>query len=277
MLKLLDIVPIEQENLTKYKLHFAIGNPNYGTGQKKEPLYELFKGTFKDWQEIQTGQNFKREFILSLIYFDNDEWLFGGIYKSGECKKKGDGYRYKTELLDTHKDLIGRLVIKYDKPKISGRASYLLLEKWVNHLKVSHILKKPYSVEPFPGYENVLVDYSLLKTIIEENEESWLTALSNMKGVYLIVDKKAEKQYVGSAYGENAFWSRWSEYIKNGHGGNILMKKLMKDKGIDYAEKYYQFSILEIRSMKTEDDEIIDRETYWKNALQSREFGYNEN
>ena len=39
----------------------------------------------------------------------------------------------------------------------------------------------------------------------------------------------------------------------------------------------YQFSILEIRSFKTEDKEIIDWESYWKNALQSREFGYNEN
>jgi hypothetical protein len=150
------------------------------------------------------------------------------------------------------------------------------LERWIDHLEVSHILKKPYSVEPFPGYENILVDYSLLKTIIEENEESWFTALSNMKGVYLIADRRSGKQYVGSAYGEDAFWTRWSEYVKNGHGGNKSLRRLMKEKGQEYALNY-QFSILEIRSMKTEDKEIIDRESYWKNVLQSREFGYNEN
>ena len=276
MLKFLDIVQIEQDDLSKYKLHFAIGNPGDGS-EKKEPLYELFKNTFKSWQEDQTKENFKREYILSLIYFDEGEWIFGGIYKSKGSKKKGQYYHYKTELMDIRKDLIGRLIIRYDKPKISGRASYLLLERWVNHLEISQILKKPYSVEPFPGYENVMVDYSLLKTIIQENEESWLTALSNMKGVYLIADKKSGKQYVGSAYGEEAFWTRWSQYVKNGHGDNELLKKLMKEKGLEYAEKNYQFSILEIRSMNTENEEIINRESYWKNVLLSRKFGYNDN
>ena len=276
MLSFLDIVPIERNDLSKYKLHFAIGSPSYGTGDRKEPLYELFKGTFEEWQEDQSKPIFNRDYILSMVYFDNDEWLFAGIYKNIGYKKKDGRYIYNTELLDIRKDLIGRLVIRYDKPRISGRASYLLLEKWVGHLEVSQILKKPYSVEPFPGYENVMVDYNLLKTIIQENEESWFTALSNMKGIYLIVDKESGKQYVGSAYGEDAFWSRWSEYVKNGHGGNKLLRKLMKEKGKDYAHNY-QFSILEIRSMKTEDKEIIDRESYWKNALQSREFGYNEN
>ncbi len=275
MLKFLDIVPIEDDDLSKYKLHFAIGPPGSGS-DKKEPLYELFKGKFKDWQEIQTKPNFNRDYILSLIYFDKDEWLFGGIYKSGEYKKKGDRLIYSTKLTDIKKDLIGRLIIRYDKPRISGRASYLLMERWVDQLEVSQILKKPYSVEPFPGYENVMVNYSLLKTIIQENEESWFTALSNMKGVYLIVDKKSGKQYVGSAYGEEAFWTRWTQYVKNGHGGNKLLRKLMKEKGLEYSHNY-QFSILEIRSMKTEDKEIIDRESYWKNALLSREFGYNEN
>ncbi len=275
MLKMLDVIPIEREKLEKYKVHFAIGNPSAGR-DKKEPLYELFSNTFKSWQEIQTGRNFQREFILSLIYFDKDEWIFGGIYKSNGCKKKGDRYIYDTELVDFRKDMIGRLIIRYDKAKISGRASYLRLEKWVDLFETSQILKTPYSVEPFPGYEDVIVDYSLLKTIISEREESWLTALSNMKGVYLIIDKKTGKQYVGSAYGEDAFWTRWFEYVKNGHGGNKMLKKLIKEKGQDYAYNY-QFSILEIRSLKTEDQEIIDRESYWKNVLKSREFGYNEN
>ena len=46
MLKLLDVMSIQKEDLHKYKLHLAINPKN-----KKEPLYELFKGNFKSWQD----------------------------------------------------------------------------------------------------------------------------------------------------------------------------------------------------------------------------------
>jgi hypothetical protein len=49
MLKLLDVMSIQKEDLPKYKLHLAISPKD-----KKEPLYELFKGNFKSWQEWQS-------------------------------------------------------------------------------------------------------------------------------------------------------------------------------------------------------------------------------
>jgi hypothetical protein len=52
---------------------------------------------------------------------------------------------------------------------------------------------------------------------------------------------------------------------------------LIKENGIDYARKNFQFSILEYRSMKTDDKIIIEREQYWKRALLSGTFGYNKN
>ena len=81
---------------------------------------------------------------------------------------------------------------------------------------------------------------------------------------------------MGAAYGKDSFWSRWSLYAENGHGGNKNLKKIIVEKGIGYASNF-QFSILETRANITDDEEIIKRETHWKEVLKSREFGYNEN
>ncbi|MCD6578544.1 GIY-YIG nuclease family protein [bacterium] len=268
MLKLFDVIHIPKQDLHKYKLHLAIGPK-----EKKEPLYELFKGNFKTWQEGQSKKNFERDYIISLIYYNRDEWIFGGIYKQKGVKKIGNRFKYDTELIDSYRDFIGRLIIRFRRP---GRQSYLNLEKWADRLGVIEILRKPYSVDPFPGYENVVVDFDLLKTIIEKEEPSWKAALSSVKGVYIITDKINGKIYVGSAYGDDSFWSRWSIYIRNRHGGNKELKKIIDEKGLEYASNF-QFSILEVRSPVTDKDEIIKREMHWKNALKSREFGYNEN
>jgi len=270
MVKLLDIIPIQQEHLAKYKLHLAIGEED-----KKEPLYKLSKGIgyFKSWQEWQNKKNFERDYILSFIYYSRDEWIFGGIYKKEDVKKVKNHYEYKTKLLDFHKDLIGRLIIHFRRP---GRQSYLYLERWVDRLEVREILREPYAVDPFPGYENILLDFHLLRTIIDKEESSWKTALSSVKGVYIITDNSNGKIYVGAAYGEDSFWSRWALYAKNGHGGNKKLKKIIDEKGLEYASNF-QFSILEVRSKITDDEEIIKREAHWKNILKSRELGYNEN
>ena len=46
---------------------------------------------------------------------------------------------------------------------------------------------------------------------------------------------------------------------------------------MDYARTNLQFALLEYRPMKTDDRDIIARETYWKETLLSRDFGYNKN
>jgi len=268
MLKLLEVIPIKKEDLCKYKLHLAIGPRD-----KKKPLRELFKGTFKSWQEWQNRKNFERDFILSLIYYGRDEWMFGGIYKRKDVQKVEDRFKYDTKLLDFRKGLIGRLVVHFHRP---GRQSYLKLEKWADKLKVIEILRKPYNVKEFPGYEKVLIDFDLLKRIIEREEPSWKTALSSVKGVYIITDRSNGKIYVGSAYGKDSFWSRWSLYAKNGHGGNKELKKIIDEKGLEYASNF-QFSILEFRAPTTDNNEIQKLESHWKDVLKSREFGYNRN
>lgn len=267
-MKISDLLGITDEIKEKAKIHFAIG-----AKERLEPLYAFYRGEFKDWQEGQTKKNFEREYILSLIHFRKDEWLFAGIYKKISVQSKLNGYIYKTELLDISSELIGRLVVKYEK---NFRQSYPYFENCIENFELIEILRERYTVEPFPGYENVKIKYELLKSIISQEEQSWKTALSNVKGVYLISDLSTGKLYVGSAYGENAFWNRWKEYSNSGHGSNKYLKKLITENGLEYA-KNFQYTILETRSMNSEDDEIINRESFWKEILLTREFGYNEN
>ncbi|MEI2420593.1 GIY-YIG nuclease family protein, partial [Arthrospira platensis SPKY2] len=64
--------------------------------------------------------------------------------------------------------------------------------------------------------------------MIKEQEKTWKTALSSVKGVYVITDTSNGKLYIGSAYSVESIWHRWSEYTKNGHGGNKQLKALIE-------------------------------------------------
>jgi hypothetical protein len=83
---------------------------------------------------------------------------------------------------------------------------------------------------------------------------------------------------VGSAYGGTGIWSRWACYIETGHGYSDELTNVIAMSGIEYARKHFRFALLEHRTMKTDDDVIIQREQYWKSVLLTRgEYGYNKN
>ncbi len=88
-----------------------------------------------------------------------------------------------------------------------------------------------------------------------------------------------EKKYVGSAYEEKeGIWSRWAVYKETGHGKHSKrLKELISKHGIAYAKKYFSFTLLEHFPLKTDNNLVRSRETYWKDILLSREFGYNKN
>jgi len=256
------------EDLEDYKVHLATPSSD-----EVDPLHEFWKNNFEEWQSWQSKKNFERKFILSLIAYGPNEWLFAGIYQSINVKVRDENYYYKTRLTDQAKSLVGRLIISF---KREFRQSYPYLENIVKLLVVSEVLKTPSSIRRFPGFKNVSIPFDLLQLIVQNNETSWRTALENVRGIYLITDMNNGKLYVGKASGEYALWSRWEQYINSGHGGNTDLKKLIKVKGYDYAKKYFQFTLLEVTEFNTEES-IDKRENYWKEVLKSREFGYNKN
>ena len=59
--------------------------------------------------------------------------------------------------------------------------------------------------------------------------KQWKMMLSNVYGVYLILDTITGQQYIGSAYGKDGLWGRWSNYIHTKHGGNKILIELLKE------------------------------------------------
>ncbi len=271
MLKIFEVLNIKYPEICpkKTKIHLAIYN---GTD---DPLDVYISGEFKKWQEWQTGRNFKRDYIVSLVRLsEKDKWLFVGAYRSNGCNFIEDRhYDYKTEVISELEDLSGRLVVRFSR---TGMQSYLYAENCHDRMIIDELYSKKMSVADFPGYKNTLVSKRILDIIINKNCKSWRSALSNVAGIYLITDTKTGKLYVGSATGSEGIWQRWSQYSKDGHGGNKELKKIVTSKGLDYADNF-QYSILEIGDTYASQEDLIDRENYWKQVLCSLSHGNNKN
>lgn len=256
------------ENLTEYKLHFARWN------QKDNPLDVFVRSNdeWNKWQEYWPGRNdFNRKYIFTLMdfYHEKNIWLFGGVYEV--TARHGD--RYSVNLLGEGAEFIGRLKLYYP---YSDRGTRVNLENHFENFVVSEILKEKYSGRNFPGYDNIELSFDELEGIVKNNRPDWMAALQSMKGIYLITDTESKMRYIGSAYGDKGLWGRWSEYISNGHGGNVELRKVVATKGIDYCRKSFRFALLEVRAPLTHDQTIIDREKFWKDILLTRD-EYNMN
>lgn len=270
MIKFIDIISMAGIKLYDYKIHCA-------TGKDWPPLEAFFDGQFKQWQENQTKENFKCKHVLSLIHLGNDRWLFAGVYKIKGVKpfkyKDKSQFMYSTQEVKGLGHLTGKAVIQFNK---NFRASYLLGSKYEDQLVLAALRDQRMTIGEFPGYNSVLLSHRMLKTVVRESNPSWKSALCNVAGVYLITDTSYGKLYVGSAYGGDGIWQRWTVYSKNGHGGNKELRALLLKNKADHAE-HFQFSLLEICDLNSSDDYVISREAHWKNVLKSREFGLNKN
>lgn len=248
------------------KIHLACWNG------REHPIDAYYAGRFKEWQEEQGKHNFRGEQILSLIDLGNSNWLFAGVYKVVGFKaqpQKKPPFLYQTRLLPGQEEMIGKIIVHYER----DRASYIWHRTDVV-LTILEIRRDKMTIGDFPGYKSVVISHATLKTITEQKVASWHAALANIKGVYLILDTSTGKTYVGKASGEVGIWQRWCAYAKNGHGGNVELKRLLKDKSADYV-KNFQYSILEIADTHASEADILRREGYWMEVLKSREFGLN--
>ena len=265
------VYPIAAPNT--FKLHLACWN------NEDQPL-DVFvsnRAAWDGWNAWRgTRDDFSRDFIFSLIdyYHEQDEWLFGGAYRVISRSPVNDSRSYKIELLEDSKPFIGRLKISLRRP---GRIRAFNFENYYHTLRVSEILRRPYTGEAFCGYDQIDISFSMLETIFAIQRADWKAALENAKGVYLITDSSNGKRYVGSAYGTTGLWSRWACYIGTGHGYTDELTRVIKENGIEYARINFRFALLEHRTPKTDDSIIIEREQYWKSVLLSRQYGYNKN
>lgn len=271
MLNLLDLLHIKNPDFdpSEAKVHFA-------TGDNYKPLFKFEAGEFQEWQEGQSAKNFERKYIVSLIKLpENHLWLFAGIYKVESCDVGAtDKWRYKTVFLEESSVLAGKAIILYEK---KFRQSYPFAETCIDELKLNELRKDKLIKTVFQGYKNTTLSKEELDLIIKQKNDSWVTALTLTRAIYLIVDKLTGKKYVGKADGKDGgLWSRWEAYSKTGHGGNKMQTELLSQHGSEYS-KNFQFSILEVFETDTAIEQINYRENYWKTVLLTRQYGLNDN
>lgn len=265
-MQLYELIEIEQTHL---KVHLAAWNGH------DDPLDLYFDGTFQEWQEHQNKRNFQRKYIISLIRYNRDDlWLFAGIYRSHDIYKTENGsHFYKTELTNIGASLRGRLVVEY---KRKGRNSYPNGESLNDCASIYEIKAEPLAFSEFINFKEVLLNRQQLELMFRHEYPSWKSALSSVAGVYLLSNQESGQHYVGSAYGSGGFWSRWSDYYTNYHGGNLGLKKLYKSHGL-VAFQRFNYSILETCDIDLSAESVIEIENRWKTKLLTREFGLNEN
>lgn len=252
------------------KVHLATWNG------EDNPIDVYLAGNFDEWQRWQTRKNFERKFVISLISLPGpDRWLFAGVHHSSGAKWLEDRKLYYYELTEDQncKEMNGRLVASFSRP---GRQSYLNAENWAEQISLSEIFAEQLSIGEFPGFKVVNLTKDELDLIVRQSLESWRIALSNVAGVYLISDTTSGKLYVGSASGEGGIWQRWSCYAADGHGGNIELRRLLAEAGLERAKKF-RYSILEIADVHASREDVLIRESHWKDVLMSRTSGLNAN
>lgn len=132
------------------------------------------------------------------------------------------------------------------------------------------------TVVPFTDYESVELSFSELREVVANKYSDYYKPLSAVKGVYMIIDGNTGKQYIGSAYGDEAIYSRWANYATTYHGGNLELIKLYEECGEEYFNQF-NFFILRILPKKTLVDDIIAAENYYKERYLTRKYGLNAN
>lgn len=212
---------------------------------------------------------------ICLLKLRGDQWLLTTIKKITRLLDVTDGVGYDADEVKEYEQYFGRLVVEYHNLCRTMGRKY---ENVMDELEVVEILSEQYTGDEFPGYENVRLSYPLLKNIVDRQLPGWVDALRNQKAVYLITDTKTGKLYVGSATSQTGMLlQRWSSYAADGHGGNVELRELVKQQGLDYVKDNFQYSILENYNARMDDGYILKRESWWKETLCTRTHGYNKN
>ena len=223
------------------------------------------------------------KYCLQFIRLDKDkklnQWLFVGAFENFGVIPYEDGHElYDLRPIERFAQFREKLIIFYQKKQGPKQAKIPIKE--IEEIRIVRISENEYFKEtrPFPGFKHLSLPFTDLKEIISSNPDNWRELLSNANCIYVISDKSNGKLYVGSTYGYDGIWQRWSVYVEtNGHGNDADLKKLLASDP-DYAIKYFQFSVVECFFKEDKgDNKIIERESHWKGILLSKEFGYNNN
>jgi len=269
VIKLNDVLRLDHLNNVKirFNLMFA-GNWNPIEMFKNNEMEDILGGQYWNYNKMKSYKTGQVTIGLIRIKSNDDLWLLFHIGRVIKDLNIQNGIGYEHEILNEYEKYFGRIIVKF---KNRSQNMVRRAESVIDQCEIVQILPDVFDNDLFPGYDKVHITWSELSRVV--TKDTWKTALQNQKGVYLITDSSNGKLYVGSAYGDEMILNRWKSYVKSGHGGNQELKLL----GFDHIKKYFKYSILDIFKSTTQSQVIIERESWWKEALLSRKFGYNAN
>jgi len=240
----------------------------------RRDLYNLYRTNRPEFLANQNSQS-KDVFngVDYIVSFIGEEGLlsrFIGVYKVTNRKQiANDHFEYQMEeVKQQFDDLKERVIIRWENA--------ISWHQWIkNEMEVIEI-HSGLHYKQFTDYSDFILNFDELTEIVNKQYSDWKKMLSATKGIYLISDTKTGKLYVGSAYGEEGIWGRWTKYVSTkGHGDNKTLKELIAD---DPAHcKNFQFSILMLLPRTITADEAIKKERLFKNKLGTNSFGLNNN
>lgn len=304
-LSLQDLIRIYEPNVENIKFRIA---RHVMKGRGWEGFDELIR--FDDDLLTIFASNMDRdrykdaEIVLTFVALPKSKALFrsafinNGIISYAKARKLFPGFEAYRNYLNTQRNIYyGNK--KYIKPPSLKNQLYYnlepsnLLSAYKNRLvidwgrsqtyiqtkidkEITEIYPKGF-VSQFPGWDKVHISFKELTEIIKnpDGNKDWHEYLSRHAGVYVIFDSSSGMQYVGSAYGGNGLWTRWSGYARTGHNGNKALRALAK-KNPEFADNF-TFSLHHVFPRTVSKNDVLHYESLLKNKLGSRAYGLNEN
>ena len=284
MIKLSEFIKTPNNAHTKIKFNMNPADPNLKAWDlllEDDPEWLIMNS----WKTKQSNNNLNHaEYLIAMAQYypyGPEYFAFGGLYRvEKKLPEVFNDVGYELTLMKEYQEYIKRLIIKIEKP--IGRDVY----NRRYHTIQDQLNPEVYEIAPniklghFPGYQNVRMSHKEMQQVLLREDPSWKSALSYVKGVYVITDKSNGKLYIGSASGNtDGIWQRWSGYahLENLTGGNKEFNNILLNKGKEHIQKYFQYSILEIFDTRTKSEIILERENYWKNVFDTKKNGMNHN
>ena len=269
-----DLLQFSEDEISNVKIKF---NQHNGSDDPMD-LYrrnpEIINTQWLFWNE-KRRYFYEGQVAVCFLKLSYDKWLLTTIKRVTKDLHVNSGISFEGEEVEKYRALFGRVIVQYHK---TTQAQGRYFSDLQDELVVNQILPDIYDGDDFPGYDKVRLSFEQLETIITRSKKDWIAALGNQKAVYLISDKNTGKLYVGSATSDSGMLlQRWSNYVADGHGGNKELVELVEHEGFGYVKKHFQYSILENYNAKVDDHIILARESWWKETLLTRVWGYNSN
>lgn len=228
--------------------------------------------TLLEYQKEQNKDVFKGcDYIVSFVGLDRKRSVFIGVFEVLGSNPTDGKMNYNLQAVSEFEGLVDRLIIDWGNNAISWHQWFDKQDK-----EVIEILPKGY-IGSFPGLTEFFLSFDELEKLINnpDGNRDWFHHLTSVNAVYLILDSRTGEQYIGSAYGADGLWGRWSNYARTKHGDNKKLKDLIKQ--IPDAYKSFRYSILQTLPSNLTPNEVIKIENLYKEKMGSRVHGLNNN